>query len=68
MAIVDVIDALLSKRSYKDAWSAEKVRDYLIEQSGKQFDPLMCDASLTLLDKFVEIQQQMPDEPAQSTH
>ncbi|MGI2143017.1 DUF3369 domain-containing protein [Shewanella frigidimarina] len=68
MAIVDVIDALLSKRSYKDAWSAEKVRDYLIEQSGKQFDPLMCDASLTLLDKFVEIQHQMPDEPAQSTH
>ncbi|WP_259396245.1 hypothetical protein [Shewanella sp. SG44-6] len=61
MAIVDVIDALLSKRSYKEAWPAEKVRDYLIEQSGNQFDPLMCTASLALLNQFVKIQQEMPD-------
>ncbi|MDP5144852.1 DUF3369 domain-containing protein [Shewanella sp. ULN5] len=61
MAIVDVIDALLSKRSYKPAWPAEKVIEYLNEQSGKQFDPVMCDASLALMDRFIEIQRQMPD-------
>ncbi|GAA0790254.1 MULTISPECIES: DUF3369 domain-containing protein [Pseudomonadati] len=61
MAIVDVIDALLSKRSYKPAWPAEKVIEYLNEQSGKQFDPVMCNASLALMDRFIEIQRQMPD-------
>ncbi|WP_434940459.1 DUF3369 domain-containing protein [Shewanella sp. HL-SH8] len=61
MAIVDVIDALLSKRSYKDAWPVEKVIGYLNEQSGKQFDPKMCDASLELMDRFIAIQRDMPD-------
>ncbi|QIR14077.1 DUF3369 domain-containing protein [Shewanella aestuarii] len=63
MAIVDVIDALLSKRSYKPAWPAERVIAYLHEQSGKQFDPALCEASLALMDRFIEIQHEMPDSP-----
>jgi response regulator RpfG family c-di-GMP phosphodiesterase len=62
MAIVDVVDALLSKRSYKPAWPPEQVKEYLIEQSGKQFDPTLCDACLVLLDKFVAMQRDLPDE------
>ncbi|MCL1144325.1 DUF3369 domain-containing protein [Shewanella gaetbuli] len=61
MAIVDVIDALLSKRSYKPAWPAEKVIEYVLEQSGKQFDPNICEASLALMERFVAIQTEMPD-------
>ncbi len=38
-AIVDVWDALSSDRPYRLAWPSEKVRQYLEEQSGKQFDP-----------------------------
>lgn len=38
-AIVDVWDALLSDRPYSDAWSKEKAREYISNQSGKHFDP-----------------------------
>ncbi|WP_445947214.1 HD-GYP domain-containing protein, partial [Shewanella sp.] len=62
MAIVDVVDALLSKRCYKAAWPVEKVKDYIIEQSGKQFDPKLCIACLALMDRFAAIQRDLPDE------
>ena len=38
-AIVDVWDALISDRPYRKAWSQEKTIAYIIEQSGKHFDP-----------------------------
>jgi len=38
-AVADVFDALLSKRSYKEAWPLEQARDYVGEQAGKHFDP-----------------------------
>jgi response regulator RpfG family c-di-GMP phosphodiesterase len=38
-AVVDVWDALCSDRPYRPAWSAEKVREYIREQSGRHFDP-----------------------------
>ncbi len=39
MALADVFDALTSERPYKQAWSFEQAQDYILEQSGKQFDP-----------------------------
>lgn len=38
-SVIDVWDALIHLRVYKDPWSEENVRSYLAEQSGKQFDP-----------------------------
>jgi len=38
-AVVDVWDALRSKRRYREAWTVEKVRAYIRSQSGKRFDP-----------------------------
>ena len=38
-AIVDVWDALIHPRVYKDAWPEEKVLKYIKEQAGKHFDP-----------------------------
>lgn len=38
-ALIDVWDALLSDRPYRDAWPKSKVVDYIQEQSGGHFDP-----------------------------
>lgn len=39
VAVADVFDALTSARPYKPAWPLERARDYLQEQSGRQFCP-----------------------------
>ncbi|MEY3219879.1 MAG: hypothetical protein RIT27_1236 [Pseudomonadota bacterium] len=39
VAICDVFDALLSRRPYKEPWTAQATIDYIIEESGKHFDP-----------------------------
>ena len=38
-AVVDVWDALRSQRPFRSGWPEERVREYLREQSGIQFDP-----------------------------
>jgi HD-GYP domain-containing protein (c-di-GMP phosphodiesterase class II) len=38
-AVVDVWDALLSDRPYRDAWAVEDVIEYIKGNSGKLFDP-----------------------------
>jgi putative two-component system response regulator len=38
-AVADVFDALTSERPYKRTWSPDETRLYVIENSGKQFDP-----------------------------
>ncbi|HKT59653.1 MAG TPA: HD domain-containing phosphohydrolase [Gemmatimonadales bacterium] len=37
--VADVFDALTSNRVYRDAWSAEKVLDYIRQYAGQRFDP-----------------------------
>lgn len=39
LAVADVYDALLSARPYKAALSPEAVRQYLLSESGRRFDP-----------------------------
>ena len=51
-AIVDVWDALRSDRPYRAAWSKEKTRKYIIEQSGIHFDPQVVQAFIDLLDGY----------------
>jgi HD-GYP domain-containing protein (c-di-GMP phosphodiesterase class II) len=43
-AIADVFDALTSKRTYRDKSSAEEAIEYLKEQAGILFDPLIVEA------------------------
>lgn len=47
-AIVDVYDALTHDRPYRPAWSVKDTRRYMIEQSGKHFDPDILDLFLQL--------------------
>lgn len=51
VAIVDVFDALLHSRPYKEAWPYDTVIAYLLERRGTQFDPDVLDALLKFLDR-----------------
>ncbi|MCW8884508.1 MAG: HD domain-containing protein, partial [Motiliproteus sp.] len=39
VAISDVFDALVSTRPYKSPWPVDQALEYILEQSGSQFDP-----------------------------
>lgn len=55
MAVADVLDALLSKRQYKEAYSLDKAREIMSAENGKQFDPVVLAALLDNWDEFVEL-------------
>jgi putative two-component system response regulator len=42
-AVVDVWDALTSDRPYRRAWGRDQTLNYILEQSGKHFDPKVVD-------------------------
>ena len=44
MAVADVFDALVSRRSYKEPFSIEKAFDIIREGDGKHFDPMVVHA------------------------
>ena len=50
-AIIDVWDALSSDRPYREAWSKEKIIQYLINDSGKHFDPHVLGVFLAMVEK-----------------
>ncbi len=53
VSIVDVFDALTTKRVYKAAWSVEDTVKYLAAKSGRQFNPRIVDA---FMKSFPELQ------------
>ena len=52
MCIADVYDALISNRSYKEAWSHEKACAEVISLSGTKFDPYLIEAFKREMDNF----------------
>ena len=48
VSVADVLDALISRRPYKEAWPIERTIAYIREQRGKQFAPEVVDAFLAL--------------------
>jgi len=52
MAIVDVYDALVSKRPYKEPLSEEEAVNIIAADAGKQFDPKIVQVFLEIKDKF----------------
>ena len=55
VAIVDVYDALRSKRVYKDGFSHKKSIEIIKSESDKHFDPIVVDAFLSINHKFDDI-------------
>nr|MBJ7018675.1 phosphodiesterase [Vibrio cholerae] len=60
-AIADVFDALGAKRSYKDPWTDEQIREELMAQKGRHFEPKLVELLLEHWEEFVAIRNQHPD-------
>ncbi len=58
VGIIDVFDALLHKRVYKDAWSLDDTFNYLEAHSGSHFDPYLVTLMLEHRDEFAAIVNQ----------
>ena len=61
VAIADVLDALTSKRVYKEAWSFKEAVEYVVSQKEKMFDPVLIDLFAANIKRFEEIYQSMKD-------
>jgi len=57
-AICDVFDALMSQRPYKNPWSEQDAVEYLVSQSGHQFDPNLVDLFVQHIDDVERIREE----------
>jgi len=64
MAIVDVYDALVSERPYKKPFSDEEALRLIMDESGKQFDPLILKVFLDIQEQLRAIRLRYSDAPA----
>ena len=58
MAVADVFDALVSRRSYKEPFSVEKALSIIKEDAGTHFDPLVAKAFVEAEDKVRKIAEE----------
>jgi putative two-component system response regulator len=61
MAVVDVYDALISKRVYKPAFPHEEAVSIIESGSGTHFDPEIVDTFLDISDQLWSIAQRYLD-------
>lgn len=61
MSVADMYDALVSKRSYKNAWEHQDAVDEILKRKGTFFDPLVIDAFVIEQQTFQKIAQQYQD-------
>lgn len=66
VAVVDVFDALMTRRSYKHAWSFQAALDYIAQRRGTQFDPACVDALLAIAPDLPSTWQADAEERVQS--
>jgi len=64
IALVDVYDALTTKRVYKDAFTHDKAIEIITAGSGKHFDPAIVEAFLRAETQFDEIRSTMSEKVA----
>lgn len=62
VAVVDVYDALVNKRIYRDAFPEEQVLAMLIAGNGEHYGPEIFDCFLKLLPVFRDIRKNMSDD------
>jgi putative two-component system response regulator len=62
-AIADVFDALTSVRPYKKAWTEQEALNFLVEQKGRHFDPVLVDLFLTQMPAIRAIRERWAEDP-----
>ena len=55
VSVADVFDALYSRRSYKEPWELQRIREYFLEQAGKQFDRQMVLLIFSIMDDVLAL-------------
>jgi response regulator RpfG family c-di-GMP phosphodiesterase len=61
VGLVDVFDALLSRRVYKEAWPIENVIAFFKEERGKHFEPELVDILLQNMDYYLELHKKISE-------
>ena len=56
VTVADVFDALTQQRPYKDAWSVDDAVAEIERESGRQFDPVLVDAFLRVIESGNRLQ------------
>lgn len=64
VAIADVFDALTSERPYKKAWSTKEAFDYIKNQSGSHFDPVLAETFCFHQEMIINVKNQYRDDAA----
>lgn len=55
LAVIDVFDAISSKRIYKEAWPFDVSVNYILSKKGTDFDPLIVDSFAENLEKIEDV-------------
>jgi HD-GYP domain-containing protein (c-di-GMP phosphodiesterase class II) len=62
VAVIDVFDALISKRSYKKAWTVEEAYEEIVKNSGTQFAPEAVEVFKERFEELKKVHEKYPDE------
>nr|MCR4749935.1 phosphohydrolase [Lachnospiraceae bacterium] len=54
IALADAYDAMSSRRSYRDILPQEVIREQIVSEKGKQFDPVFAEIMLDMIDEDPE--------------
>ena len=60
-ALADVFDSLTHPRNARDAWPLKQTLEYLVQESGRRFDPSLVELFMKNLDQFIDIHQRSGD-------
>lgn len=62
VALVDVFDALGTRRVYKNPWPQEKILDFIRAESGRKFDPQLVDLFFENIEEIRLVAERWRDE------
>ncbi|WP_294961354.1 response regulator [Sulfurimonas sp.] len=66
VGLVDVFDALINKRIYKDSWTYDDTLAYIADNAGKHFDPKIVKLFLSNINCFMKVVHKYDDSGSDS--